>query len=223
MNEPGCIRSSPRELSRRSSPPGVGALFAALSATLLAAPGAAQETHQHERQPYAGLEGRDIKALSDQEQRDLLEGEGMGLALAAELNGYPGPKHVLELADSLSLDAGQRAGVEAVRQRMRERALELGRRIVHAEGELESLFAAGAATAAEVQERSEAIGRLRGRLRAVHLVAHLKTRLLLTDAQLRRYAELRGYAGGHEHGEAEGGSEGHAGAAAHRHGEPPRR
>ena len=27
----------------------------------------------------------------------------MGLALAAELNGYPGPLHVIELADSLRL------------------------------------------------------------------------------------------------------------------------
>ena len=34
---------------------------------------------------------------------DLRAGRGMGLALAAELNGYPGPAHVLELADKLDL------------------------------------------------------------------------------------------------------------------------
>lgn len=200
MNEPGRIR-----LALPGLPPGpTRALLGALPAALLGAclgasvpaPATAQEAHQHER-PYASLEGRAIKALSDEERRELLEGEGMGLALAAELNGYPGPKHVLELADSLALGADHRAAVEGVRERMRERAIELGRRIVEAESGLDSLFASGAPTASEVEERSEAIGRLRGRLRAVHLVAHLETRVLLTEAQVRRYAELRGYAGGH--------------------------
>src|SRR5215475_1130417 len=54
-------------------------------------------------QPYAGFEQRPIKALSEQEVDDLRAGRGMGLALAAELNGYPGPSHVLELADRLDL------------------------------------------------------------------------------------------------------------------------
>jgi hypothetical protein len=57
------------------------------------------------RQPYAGLEARSIKTLSDQQIGDLRAGRGMGLALAAELNGYPGPMHVLELADALGLSA----------------------------------------------------------------------------------------------------------------------
>jgi hypothetical protein len=42
-------------------------------------------------QPYAGLEARAIKALSEQQIADLEAGRGMGMALAAELNGYPGP------------------------------------------------------------------------------------------------------------------------------------
>jgi hypothetical protein len=57
------------------------------------------------QQPYAGLEARSIKALSQQQIDDLKAGRGMGLALAAELNGYPGPMHVLELADALHLSA----------------------------------------------------------------------------------------------------------------------
>lgn len=40
---------------------------------------------------YAGLQQRAIKALSDQQKADLRAGRGMGLALPAELNGYPGP------------------------------------------------------------------------------------------------------------------------------------
>ncbi len=53
--------------------------------------------------PYAGMQTRPIKALSEQQMADLSAGRGMGLALAAELNGYPGPVHVLELADKLNL------------------------------------------------------------------------------------------------------------------------
>ena len=61
--------------------------------------------------PYAGMQTRSIKALSEQQVADLGAGRGMGLALAAELNGYPGPSHVLELADKLNLSTDQRAGV----------------------------------------------------------------------------------------------------------------
>ena len=52
----------------------------------------AQEHHkQHGHSPYVGSEKRSLKALTDQQIADLRAGRGMGLALAAELNGYPGP------------------------------------------------------------------------------------------------------------------------------------
>src|SRR5437667_8885821 len=69
-------------------------------------------TSVHAQTPYAEMQGRSIKALSDQQIADLNTGRGMGLALAAELNGYPGPSHVLELADKLDLSAEQRRGVQ---------------------------------------------------------------------------------------------------------------
>ena len=71
---------------------------------LAAAPSLAQVP-----QPYAGLQNRPLKALSDEQLADLKAGRGMGLALAGELNGYPGPKHVLELAKELNLTDAQRA------------------------------------------------------------------------------------------------------------------
>src|SRR5581483_11779332 len=52
-----------------------------------------QHQHQSSQAPYAGLQHRAVKALSDQQLADLRAGRGMGLALAAELNGYPGPIH----------------------------------------------------------------------------------------------------------------------------------
>jgi len=54
-------------------------------------------------QPYAGQNARDIKALSAAEVAQYLAGDGMGYTKSAELNGFPGPLHALELADKLHL------------------------------------------------------------------------------------------------------------------------
>ena len=62
---------------------------------------------QDHTSPYAGQQARDIKALSPDEIQGYLTGQGMGLAKAAELNGYPGPLHVLELAAELKLTEEQ--------------------------------------------------------------------------------------------------------------------
>jgi hypothetical protein len=53
--------------------------------------------------PYAGQLTRSIKALSPEDIDELRKGAGMGLAKAAELNGYPGPLHVLALTTELRL------------------------------------------------------------------------------------------------------------------------
>ena len=59
--------------------------------------------------PYAGLQDRAIKALSDEQIADLRAGKGMSLALPAELNGYPGPAHALEILRLVQADC---AGTE---------------------------------------------------------------------------------------------------------------
>lgn len=58
---------------------------------------------QQNHSPYAGEENHNIKALSAQEVEGYLNGNGMGLSKVAELNHYPGPKHVLELSEKLEL------------------------------------------------------------------------------------------------------------------------
>lgn len=144
-------------------------------------------------QPYAGMEAREVKALSPQEVADLRAGRGMGLALPAELNRYPGPMHVLELADPLRLSAEQRRRMEGLVGAMRAEALPLGERVIEAEGALDRLFATAQATPAAVTEASAAVGAARGSLRAAHLRYHLATRDALTPEQIGRYEELRGY------------------------------
>src|SRR2546430_16621065 len=90
--------------------------------------------------PYVHEQSRSIKALSDQEMADYAAGKGMGFARAAELNGYPGPAHVLDLADELMLSAPQRGRTAALFRRMQARASALGARLVDEERRLDTLF-----------------------------------------------------------------------------------
>src|SRR5262245_35073714 len=76
-------------------------------------------------QPYAGQQTRVVASLSDEDVRGFLDGRGMGLAKAAELNGHPGPMHVLELADELRLTPEQRALVTTAFDRMKAKARRL--------------------------------------------------------------------------------------------------
>ena len=170
----------------------------ALVPLVLAGPAPAQHAghsgpHAHAARPYAGLETRTVKALSDAEVADLRAGRGMGLALAAELNGYPGPLHVLEHADALSLDGSRRAQVRALHDAMEAAAKPLGERIVAAEEALDGLFRHRTVGPESLARATAEIARLTGELRALHLGYHLLTAALLTPDEIRRYGEARGY------------------------------
>ena len=143
--------------------------------------------------PYAGQQSRPIKALSDDDIAALQNGEGMGMAKAAELNGYPGPKHVLDLARQLQLTDGQWRGVQAIFDRMSAAAKPLGGELIAQEQVLDQLFAKGDITPDRLAAATAAIAELQGRLRAVHLSAHVETRALLNPDQIARYKQLRGY------------------------------
>ena len=149
--------------------------------------------------PYAGQDARDIKALSPEEVADYLSGKGMGLAKAAELNGYPGPAHVLELASELGLTPEQRAATEALFQKMQRRASALGTELVEAEGTLDHLFASHTATSDAVKVSLTRIAKLQGEIRQVHLDAHIEQATVLTAAQIVTYTRLRGYDAAHVH------------------------
>ena len=146
--------------------------------------------------PYAGLESRPIKALSVQQIEDLRAGRGMGLALPAELNGYPGPMHVLELASPLGLSDEQRAKVAGLFDAMKREAVPLGERLIAAETALDRQFADKTITVASLGEVTRDIASLQGELRLAHLKYHLATLELLTPEQATRYSALRGYGGG---------------------------
>ena len=144
--------------------------------------------------PYAGEQNRMIKALSEEDISALLKGEGMGMAKAAELNGYPGPVHVLTLAQELELTPVQRQQVRAIFERMSAAAKPLGAELVEHERMLDQAFAKGEITPDRLAAETATSGELGGRLRLVHLAAHLETRALLNPRQIALYQHLRGYA-----------------------------
>lgn len=143
--------------------------------------------------PYTGQERREIKALSKEEINGYLSGDGMGFAKVAELNHHPGPRHVLDLADQLQLSNEQRNKTQAIFESMKSQAVSLGKQLVEKEQLLDSRFAEGTISDAELEKLVTEISVIQGKLRAVHLRAHLAQRAVLTQDQIRIYAAHRGY------------------------------
>ena len=163
------------------------AIFAVLASSV---PALAQH------QPYAGMETRAIKTLSDKDIADLNAGRGMGLALAAELNGYPGPIHAIELAGRLGLSADQVAKLQTASEAMKAEAIPLGATLISQERNLNDDFAKRTVTLASLETTTQQIGATQAALRAAHLKYHIETVAILTPDQVKRYNELRGYGGG---------------------------
>lgn len=113
--------------------------LAAIALMILA--GVAFGQHQHGQTPYAGLQQRVVKGLSEQQITDLRTGRGMSLALPAELNGYPGPIHALELADQLQLTDQQRQRLGELYDAMRAETVPVGERLIEQEMALDQAFA----------------------------------------------------------------------------------
>jgi Spy/CpxP family protein refolding chaperone len=160
--------------------------------------------------PYAGWDGRPIKALSAGQVDDLQSGRGMGLALAAELNGYPGPRHVLDLADQLDLTADQRAETQRLFDAMQVQAIALGSQVIAGEASLDRLFALRTASDAAILAAAVEVGRAQGALRGHHLRYHVAMREVLSPHQVMRYQQLRGYAADGAHGRGGHGDMEHA-------------
>jgi Spy/CpxP family protein refolding chaperone len=143
--------------------------------------------------PYSGMQARSIKALSEQQIADLKAGRGMGLALPAELNGYPGPIHVLELSDKLGLSAEQKSRIKDLFQSMKAEAVPLGEKLLAQEAALDQQFASHSITAGSLKAATAQIGATQAELRNTHLKYHLETAQILSAEQMQRYSMLRGY------------------------------
>jgi hypothetical protein len=156
--------------------------------------------------PYAGQQNRPIKALSESDIAELLAGKGRGYAKAAELNNYPGPAHVLELAAQLQLSQEQLNQTRAIHSRMQAEAQAAGAALVAAERELDTLFRDRKATPELLRAALQKVALAEAKVREVHLLAHIEQTAVLSAEQIAKYSELRGYSGRgrfHDHAHAD--------------------
>lgn len=160
----------------------------------LCIPASTMAQHSHGATPYAGMQSRAIKSLSDNDINELRRGGGWGLALAAELNGMPGPAHLLELKDKIALTLDQAAKTQTLLDEMRKSAIATGERLIAAEKALENAFAAGKVDEPSLRRLLAEAESARTELRFIHLSQHYKTVQFLRPEQIKRYNILRGYA-----------------------------
>jgi Spy/CpxP family protein refolding chaperone len=173
-------------------------LVLALAALLFAPLALAQKSdHPHHRRAESAIDRADSTdaptGLSPDDVAGLLDGHGMGLARPAEMHSYPGPMHVLQLADDLDLTAEQPTEAERLMHAVKTEARTLGAQIVERERHLDRLFADGEATPEAVNRITAHIAEAQGQLRAAHLRAHVAMRDVLTPEQIATYDRLRGH------------------------------
>lgn len=158
--------------------------------------------------PYSGQERREIKALAPDVIAGLEGGAGLGFAKSAELNGYPGPAHLLELAERIPLDADQAVEIRRIEARMRAAAIVRGAALLEAERRIEAAFRDRTVDSTALAPLLAEAGLARAQVRAAHLDAHIDATALLRPDQIDAYARLRGYAppvgGAHGQGQGQG-------------------
>ena len=155
-----------------------------------------QTLHASTESPYKGQQHRSIKALSQQDIDGYMTGKGMGFAKAAELNHYPGPRHVLDISEKLELSDKQLKQTQDLFNRMQAKAITLGKQLIEGEQKLDQLFAQGSIDQHSLETTLLDIGTIQAKLRNVHLSTHLEQKLLLTKHQIMMYDRLRGYGAG---------------------------
>ena len=153
----------------------------------------ASEGSHSKTSKYAGEEKRSIKSLSPDDMAELRRGGGWGLAKAAELNGVPGPAHLLEMKDKIPLSGDQILAIDKIYKQMKAQAIKQGERLIALEQELEHLFRSGPVTRDTLRSSLNKIANVRMELRFTHLETHLKTPAILSKDQISKYNELRGY------------------------------
>lgn len=143
--------------------------------------------------PYAGQETRTIKSLSEQDIKQLQAGEGWGLAKAAELNGLPGPAHLLQMKDEIKLSQQQIEKLKSVFDTMKNDAIRLGNKLINLEKDLNDAFATQNINRSSLKKKLAEIEKIRKELRFSHLAAHLETPGIISQQQIAEYNKLRGY------------------------------
>ena len=118
------------------------------------------------------------------------------MATLAELNGYPGPRHVLDLETDLQLSEQQKNEIDLIYKDMNANAKKIGSNLIDVEEHLDTLFTNKTITYSTLYPLVQKSASIYGKLRYTHLNAHLKTMEILSPEQITLYNKLRGYSSG---------------------------
>jgi Spy/CpxP family protein refolding chaperone len=83
---------------------------------------------------------------------------------------------------------------------MQAKASALGKSLIDAERELDTMFATRRATPEGLAAQLETLGKLQAQVRGAHLEAHLVQAQILSPEQVAQYVTLRGYSSAHPSG-----------------------
>jgi len=172
------------------------AILTLASCVLFGASALAQTLHHGNnmgQSPYAGQQSRTITSLSADDQQALSKGEGWGLAKPAELNGVPGPAHLLELGNEIGLSAEQTEELQKLFRDMKAQAIALGNEYMAAEQALDDYFRNGELNDRALRQAVDQAEQARANLRFLHLSYHHRTLDVITPEQVQKYNQLRGY------------------------------
>jgi hypothetical protein len=167
-------------------------LFYILVVTRVATRASAGNTHSGESQ-YHAQEKRQIKSLSESDINSLRNGKGWGLAKAAELNGIPGPSHLLQLKKEIQLRVEQEKQIQQLFDDMKQKAIHKGLMLIELEQKLETGFQTQDINKDSLLKILTKISKVRRDLRFIHLSTHLATPKILDKKQIVLYNKLRGY------------------------------
>ena len=132
--------------------------------------------------------------LTRKQMESYMAGAAVDEALPAETFGYPHVERVLELGEKLALTAEQKEQLQNLIKNTRSQAILMGRKSVGEELLLDDFFRKGQTDYAALANRLESIGNWYWRRRLIFLDAYLKTRMVLSAAQVKKYQELRSLA-----------------------------
>lgn len=183
------------------------ALFAGANLLFTSGSNTGSPSEQINSSDYMGEENRLIKSLSSGDLEALKAGTGEafgGMAKLAELNGYPGPRHVLDMGDKIGLSEEQKGEIEAKVVQMKAETVPLGEQIIAIEQKTNDAFSDRTITNEMLKENMDASGRLYGQLRYTHLKYHLEMINILTPEQVKNYNEFRGYGPQQPNGQMDG-------------------
>lgn len=171
----------------------LSALLAALVMSPLAVLGQMQHHGGGSNSPYAGQQHRAITSLSADDQQALGQGEGWGLAKPAELNGVPGPAHLLERSEQIGLSQTQVTQLEQQFRDVKAQAIALGQAYMAAEQALDDYFRGGELDDRTLRQKVDQAEQARANLRFLHLSYHHRTLDVVTPELVQAYNRLRGY------------------------------